>query len=283
MKKLALALVCFASVAFFASCNPEITNPEPTISVITDAGFVENGDVVDLNQVFVYGFQMASNSQTKKELKQLSIASYFVDLDGEEYLQEEEIIPLTGKTEYRFIDTIAYEITRELVGSIKSVATVTDVDGKINTATLTLKLNEPTQPLIASPIEWVKIGHNVQNLSEYGLVWEETNYKDPFTHIFPAEGCMLFACSGYGDDFDEINTDVDLARYFNDLAEMTVIPTEINTVEYNKVDCNPANKDYNDLLITKDAEGKLHAILIQHATVTSVSAGTQITITGLAK
>ena len=79
MKKLALALVCFASVAFFASCQQEITNPEPTISVITDEGFVDNDDVVNLEQPIVYGFQMASNSQTKKELKQLSIASYFID------------------------------------------------------------------------------------------------------------------------------------------------------------------------------------------------------------
>ena len=68
MKKLALALVCFASVAFFASCQQEITNPEPTISVITDEGFVKNGDVIDVEQTIVYGFQMASNSQPKKEL-----------------------------------------------------------------------------------------------------------------------------------------------------------------------------------------------------------------------
>lgn len=283
MKKLALALVCFASVAFFASCNPEVTDPEPSISVITDEGFVSNGDVIDLGQVFVYGFQMASNTQTKKELKQLSITSSLFDLEGNEEPISEEIIALTGLTEYRFIDTLSYTLRDENIGSVRYIATVTDVDGKINTATLTLSLNEPSQPLTVNPIEWIKIGHNVQDLSEYGLVWKETNYKDPFTHIFPAEGCMLFACSGYGDDFADIVTDVDLAKYFNNLAEMTVIPSEINTAEYNKVDCNPANRDYNDLLITKDAEGNLHAILIQHAAVTSVSAGTQITITGQAK
>ena len=93
---------------------------------------------------------------------------------------------------------------------------------------------------------------------------------------------MLFACAGYGDDFATIETDLDLANYFTNLTEMTLLPESINTTEYNKVDCNPANKNYNDLLITKDAQGNLHAILIEHANVTYTTA-TQITITGQAK
>ena len=49
MKKLALALVCLVSVAFFASCDPEITNPEPTIAVITGENYVYDGQTIDVN------------------------------------------------------------------------------------------------------------------------------------------------------------------------------------------------------------------------------------------
>ena len=68
MKKLALALVCLVSVAFFASCTPE---GDPTIQVLNEEGYVQSGDVVDVNTDFNFGFVMASNAQTGKELTSL--------------------------------------------------------------------------------------------------------------------------------------------------------------------------------------------------------------------
>ena len=260
MKKLALALVCFASVAFFASCQQEITNPEPTISVITDEGFVDNDDVVNLEQPIVYGFQMASNSQTKKELKQLSIASYFIDLDGKEELQEEEIIPLTGKTEYRFVDTVMYEITtRDLVGSVKNVATVTDVDGKVKTATLVFDLNQPAQPLISRAINWVRSGQTVENATEtdmanMGLQWT----------------------GSYRDIMAEITTDVEKAEYFASLPEYTHA-TAID--RYRNISAEQSHT-YNDMLAVV-YNGGCYLIHITYAKVDNLgSAGTKITITG---
>ena len=40
MKKLALALVCLVSVAFFASCDPTVEHPEPTIALLTGEGYI---------------------------------------------------------------------------------------------------------------------------------------------------------------------------------------------------------------------------------------------------
>ena len=279
MKKLALALVCFASVAFFASCQQEITNPEPTISVITDEGFVDNDDVVNLEQPIVYGFQMASNSQTKKELKQLSIASYFIDLDGNEELQEEEIIPLTGKTEYRFVDTVMYEITtRDLVGSVKNVATVTDVDGKVKTATLEFDLNQPAQPLISRAINWVRSGQTVENATEtdmanMGLQWTGS-YRDIMATIRPLDNATLYLCPG--EDFDEITTDVEKAEYFASLPEYTHA-TAID--KYRNISAEQSHT-YNDMLAVV-YNGGCYLIHITYAKVDNLgSAGTKITITG---
>ena len=64
MKKLALALMCLVSVAFFASCNKPVANPEPSIAAKTGENYVYDGQTVDLGQNYTLGFVAASNSQT---------------------------------------------------------------------------------------------------------------------------------------------------------------------------------------------------------------------------
>ena len=273
MKKLALALVCFASVAFFASCQQEITDPEPTISVINDEGFVKTGDVVDVKQAFVYGFQMASNSQTKKELKQLSVTTFFVDLEGQEIQQEQEIISLAGKTEYRFVDTVAYEVTRDVMGTIKTVATVTDVDGKVNTAILAIGLNEPAEPLETKDFTWFRHGGNdATGLAEYGLEWTG-NGKEDFAIIKPVEGATLYGFSP--DTWNEVTTDVEKVSAFTEGLH-TVMDKFTGVSAWN-------TKDY-DFVIGTLYEGEYHLIHITHGqVVNNGSAGTDITITGQSK
>lgn len=281
MKKLALALVCFASVAFFASCQQEITNPEPAISVITDEGFVKNGDVVDVEQPFVYGFQMASNSQTKKELKQLSVATYFINLEGVEELQEEEIVSLAGKTEYRYVDTVYYEVTtREVMGSIKTVATVTDVDGKINTATLTLNLNEPAEPLEEADFTWFRQGTNdAIGLDEFGLEWTG-NGKEAFAIIKPVEGATLYGFGVGSDVWNEVTTDVEKVAAFTEGLHSVMD-------EFRGVSAW-SDKDY-DFVIGTLYEGEYHLIHITHGDVETITNNqgqtirTDVTITGKAK
>jgi hypothetical protein len=281
MKKLALALVCFASVAFFASCQQEITNPEPAISVITDEGFVKNGDVVDVEQTIVYGFQMASNSQTKKELKQLSVATYFINLEGVEELQEEEIVSLAGKTEYRYVDTVYYEVTtREVMGSIKTVATVTDVDGKINTATLTLNLNEPAEPLEEADFTWFRQGTNdAIGLDEFGLEWTG-NGKEAFAIIKPVEGATLYGFGVGSDVWNEVTTDVEKVAAFTEGLHSVMD-------EFRGVSAW-SDKDY-DFVIGTLYEGEYHLIHITHGDVETITNNqgqtirTDVTITGKAK
>ena len=277
MKKLALALVCFASVAFFASCQQEITNPEPSISLITDDGFVKNGDVIDVEQVFVYGFQMASNSQTKKELKQLSIATSFIDIEGNESTPEEEIISLAGKTEYRFVDTVYYEITRELVGTIKTVATVTDVDGKINTTTLTLSLNQPALPLITRTFEWSRWGNDIQGLDEFGLSWKGNYPKDTYAKLVPQDGVKLFIFET--NDWDEVTTDVEKTAFFNKAIE-----TQQTADEYFEINVTQMEMTYNHVIGTVMPDGTCHLIkVIKSHSEYVAPTGTKTTITGEAK
>ena len=131
MKKLALALVCIVSVAFFASCDPTITNPEPTIAILSDEGCLVGGEVIDMNVVYPYGFIATSNPQPMKEL------SKFVIVCGSTTLCDTAIsgTVFNYKGEFYFSD----EDSREIIGSAEIVATVTDVAG--NTASATIKVD----------------------------------------------------------------------------------------------------------------------------------------------
>ena len=271
MKKLVLALVCLVSVAFFASCEKEAGIP--TINFVAGEGYISTDATVEANTPFMFGIQAKSNPTTLEPLTKC-----FIQIISNDERLYDTLVENINQNQYNFDGQIALP-----EGVYSFVATVYNDKDMTNECRMTITSVVSAQPLQVNDIEWVKTGHNVQDLSAYGLVWKTTNYKDPFTHILPAEGCMLFACSGDGDKFANINTDLDLAAEFIRLQEMTDLPSNINTTEYNKVDCNPANKDYNDLLITKDAEGNFHAILIKHATVSNPAAGTQITITGQAK
>jgi hypothetical protein len=278
MKKLALALVCFASVAFMASCVKTVEHPEPSIAVMTGEDYVYDGQTVDLNVNYKVGFHAASNSQTQKELASFNLAASLYELDGTLIESRDSTYVISG-TEYDHQEGLNFNFTntRDLVGKVSITGTVTDVDGKRNAVTINLNINQPAITLEIEPINWVKIGHNAQDLSAYGLFWKDTNYKSPFTHILPAEGSTLYLVENGDQDFANIVTDVDLNNYFSQLAE-TGRPID----DYNKIDCN-ADANYHDLLIVKEANGKLHAINITYADITSLSAGTRITITGKAK
>jgi hypothetical protein len=281
MKKLALALVCFASVAFFASCQPE--NPEPTIAVMSGenyvTGTVENPTIIDINDPdainLKYGFHVESNTQTKKELASLKLSFEEIYSDGTYTF--DTTIDLTGMTSYDFSDFLFDQEERNIIAEATIKAVVTDVNNQTNTATIAMKLDQTAVELVEEDITWVKTGHEVQDLSDYGLIWKPLNFKSPFTHIVPAEGCTLFLVENGDEDYANIVTDVDLASYYTNLTE-TSRPIE----DYNKIDCNNS-ANYHDLLIVMDANDELHAININRAEITTPSAGTRITITGKAK
>jgi hypothetical protein len=280
MKKLALALMCLVSVAFFASCTKPVENPEPAISVISDEGFVQNDAVVDLGSPIIYGFKMTANTETKKDLSKLSITTTITDLEGKEE-STEEIITISGQ-EYSYTDTISF-VAKETIGYVKFTATVTDVDGKVNTATLNLTINKPAQPLIGRAITWVRSGQNVESATEtelanMGLRWTGS-YRDIMATIRPLENAdvTLYLCPG--DDYDKITTDVEKAAYFANLSEN---PDAQAIDKYRNISAEQTH-NYNDLLAVV-YNGGSYLIHITHAKVDNMgSAGTKITITGETK
>ena len=188
MKKLALALVCLVSVAFFASCDPE---GQPSIAVLQEEGYVESGTTVNVNEEINFGFVCASSPMTLKDLSTLVVNVENFDVEGTslnsmEYARKD----LTGMTEYTYKDVITYNLSKdEIVGTSVITATVTDIDGQAATATITLNINQPELPLFVKPIEWIRKGANVlsaEEMATYGLQWTGT-YKAPFATIKPID------------------------------------------------------------------------------------------------
>ena len=276
MKKLALALVCLVSVAFFASCDPE---GQPSIAVLQEEGYVESGTTVNVNEEINFGFVCASSPMTLKDLSTLVVNVENFDVEGTslnsmEYARKD----LTGMTEYTYKDVITYNLSKdEIVGTSVITATVTDIDGQAATATITLNINQPELPLFVKPIEWIRKGATVLSAEEmetYGLQWTGT-YKAPFATIKPIDGATLYVCNG--DDFEGITTLAEKATYFTNLAETAeAVPS------YRNIDANQS-ANYNDMLAVVNGEN-CYVILVKHAKIETITGvGTQITITGEAK
>ena len=197
MKKLALALVCLVSVAFFASCTPE---GQPTIQILNDEGYVQNNQVLDVNTPYLFGFAVASSTATNKELTSLKVNVEAFDNEGTStgvtiWADKD----LTGLTSYNYVDTLYFTIDREeILGSAVVTAVVTDAAGQTATASFTVSVNNPSLPLVAVDFDWYRLGNTQTGLAEYGLYWER-NAKSPFAQIKPLENVTLYSFGGVPD------------------------------------------------------------------------------------
>jgi len=287
MKKLALALVCMFSVAFFASCTKTVEHPEPTIAILAGdnyiAGTVDQPMVIDANDAnaigLKYGFHVESNAETKKELSSLKITWEYTYYDeGEEVYTYDTIIDLTGMTSYDYSDYL-FEQDRAIITLMdgKITAVVTDADNQTNTAAVAFTIEMEEEELPIELIEWVRKGQNVlsaEEMAEYGLKWEGT-YKAPFATIKPMEGATMYVCDG--DDFDNIKFWSEKNAYFTNLAAEGATPAE----SYRNIDANE-DSSYNDMLAVIYGED-LFLIHITYADIETGTYGTQITITGAVK
>lgn len=271
MKKLALALMCFVSVAFFASCTQEILNPEPSITIMSGENYMYDGQTIDLYQDYILSFRAASNSQTMKELATFSIVGKIYDMEDNEIYSDDTICNISG-TEYTYEETWNFG-TRELVGKINFTATVTDVDGKSKSVSINLNVNQPAEPLDVETVEWYRLGSNITGLDEYGLEWKGNYPKDNYAKLVPADGVLLYIFDS--EDWNDVTTDIEKAAFFNNAAE-TMRPAD----EYWEVNVTQGTVEYDDVIGTIMPDGTCHLMHVVKSHSETVSGqGTATTIT----
>ena len=276
MKKLALALVCLVSVAFFASCDPVVENPEPSIAVMTGENYIYDGQTIDLGAAYQLGFRAASNSQTLKELASFNLVTKIYDMEDNEYYSEDTTIVISG-TEYVYEETIGFR--RDIISKVTFTATVADVDGQVKSAVINLLVNQPAQPLEVTSITWVRRGSTSQNAEEMaacGLKWVA---RDAYhANIQPLnENCKLYVVLNNVEAYNAVTTDVEKAAFFAEQMESNH-PVD----EYRNISTS-APAEYNDILAVVDDQGAMHLILFEKADVETGTFGTQTTIYGKVK
>ncbi len=258
MKKLALALVCLISVAFFASCTPE---GQPTISVLPGEEYVHDGDIINVNEEFNIGFTMSSSIESGQKL-----ASFTLVIDDETF----ETVTLEG-TEFTFERTLALNTvdTRDDIDNVVITGTVTDVLGKSASVTITLILDE-TQELILEDFEWNRHGGAAAtgNLAELGLAWN-TNEKDVFAVITAVEGAELFEVPA--EKWSQITTEPEKVALFSEGGGALPIRAYKGVSAF-------ASNTYDDVIATR-YNGEYYLIHITEGIVSTFK-GTDVTIKG---
>lgn len=258
MKKLALALVCLISVAFFASCTPE---GQPTISVLPGEEYVHDGDIINVNEEFNIGFTMSSSIESGQKL-----ASFTLVIDDETF----ETVKLDD-TEFTFERTLALNTvdTRDDIDNVVITGTVTDVLGKSASVTITLILDE-TQELILENFEWNRHGGAAAtgNLAELGLAWN-TNEKDVFAVITAVEGAELFEVPA--EKWSQITTEPEKVALFSEGGGALPIRAYKGVSAF-------ASNNYNDVIATR-YNGEYYLIHITEGIVSTFK-GTDVTIKG---
>ena len=276
MKKLALALMCLVSVAFFASCDPnEILNPEPTLAVVTGDNYAYDGMTIDLNTDFKVGFRAASNTQTLKELSKFNLSVKLFDLENTEIGSSDTTYAISGN-EFSYDETWAFT-NRELIAKAVFTATVTDVDAKVKTVILNININQPALPLEVRDLRWYRWGNTIEGLDEFGLRWAGNYQRDYYAKIEPKDGVKLFAFTA--EDWANVVTDVDKAELFANAIE-----NQHTLDNYFNINVTQGTMTYNDVIGTVLADGTCHLMhIVKSTTVNHGAQGAEITINGEAK
>ena len=270
MKKLALALVCLIGVAFFTSCDPTITNADPTISILDEDGCIQNNAVINLDEVYPFGFKVASNAETGVELSKLLIVVNDLPWDS---------VELTGKTEDIYRNQIRFSLhdRDSIVGTGSIKATLTDANGKTATSSIEFSINDPAKPLIPAAFTWFRQGNTITGLEEFGLEWNK-NLKATHAQIKPLKDVTLFKFDA--EKWDATTTDIEKARLFSAALENN---ESIQLYEGICTD-DAGDKDYNEVIGTITTDGVYHLIHITHYHRGAFeNIGYPFTITGEAK
>jgi hypothetical protein len=263
MKKLALALLCLVSVAFFASCDPENTETgNPSISVLAGDQYIQDNDVVDVDVPYLFGFVVASNPESNKDL-----ASLVVKIGDIEWAN----VDLTGLKEYTHIDTVEWGYEKEIVFTDEITAVVTDAAGKTATAVINVSVNLPEEPLAVTDFTWNRHGAaDATGLAEFGLKWTR-NERGVYAVIEPLADATLYKFDPAV--WDQVITNVDKAAAFEGMVSIS---------QWKEFDTFGAQDQTLNVVLGTVYNGEMHLMHITQGHIETFK-GTDVTLTGQAK
>lgn len=257
MKKLALALVCLVSVAFFASCDPKVENPEPVVSIVEAHGYLYDSAVIEANVDYPFAFKVTANTETLKDIVRVELLINDEPVDTVENIDAQE---------YTYEGIFNYQ-AKEIIDEVVLALRATDADNETTTAKMHLWINQE-EYLVVSDFTWNRHGgQDATGLEPFGLKWER-NAKEVFAVIEPMEGAVMYRFDA--GVWERTQTQVDLAALFSEATP--------ETEPFKEVSCEAADKDY-DIVLGTTYQGFNYLIHIMHSHVFTFK-GTDVTITG---
>ena len=249
-----MALMCLVSVAFFASCDPEIM--DPTITVNTADGYVQNNSVIDVNTDYLLGFTATSPNST------IELSKFYIDINGVRLVDEE----ISG-TSFTYSDTLRYNILdRDIIDTLEIVATVVTNQLASASYTMTVYVNMENV-LVPAEFTWNRHGAAAATgLEMFGLQWT-SNGKEDFARITPLEGATLYKFEP--ETWANVTTAVEKAALFSEQTMGISVFNEVSAW---------TSHEY-DFVIGTTYNGENYLIHITKGEVSTFK-GTDITITG---
>jgi len=259
MKKLAIALMCFVSVAFFASCNPNVENPEPSVSFYAAEGYVSTDVELNAGDSALFGLTAKSNTETLRLLKTFTFQVMVGDSAVYEFTKEDI-------NEMNYSYDVNYLFESEGTYTVKA----TVVDGAEKTATASVVVTVVAN-MEATPFTWERTGATPgTGLDAFGLQWTG-NVKVIHAVIKPLEGATLYQFNS--EVWDATTTQAAKEALFTDAQPID---------DFREISVE-ATADY-DFVLGTNYNNEYHLIHITHATVTNDPVdGTTVVITGEAK
>ncbi|MBO6026377.1 MAG: fibronectin type III domain-containing protein [Bacteroidales bacterium] len=219
----------------------------PTISVIEEEGYLKDGDVVELNIEYQFGFVMASEA---------GLSSLVIKIDDE---MVDEVALSSMEYTYRDGVIFTFDLDKEIIDEHTFSAMVTDVNGQTARTSFTVSVNKEPQPLIVSGFEWVREGANPgTGLEQFGLKWDANISRGIYARIRPLDGVTLYQFDP--SVWNETVTEADKAALFANALE-TLLPID----RYTNVNLVPVAMDYDDVLGTILPDGSMCLIHIMHS------------------
>ena len=238
--------VGYSSVLSFTTLE---TVAPPIIFIMGGDGYLYDGQVVDVDVAYEYGFHMESTVGLASLAIRAEHSAGYLLFDGSD---------LDGALDYSFVGSVTFFAEREIVGECTFTAVVTDVNGQSSSASFTVYINQD-QMLIPSPFEWCRYGANPgTGLEEFGLYWDR-NSKDIYARIRPLDGVSLF----YFDPtvWNEVGTEAEKAALF-----LSALEAQPFLYEYANVSATMVSADYDDVIGTVLPDGTMHLIHVTHCT-----------------
>ena len=264
MKKLALALVCLVSVAFFASCQKEAGIP--SINFTSGENYISSDATVEALEPFMFGIQAKSNETTLEPLTKCTLQVF----TGEDAKAVDTTIVIDNQTQFNFDAQIYLP-----EGVYTFVATVYNDKDMTNECRMTITSVVTDTPIEASDFEWFRWGNHEQHgLEEFGLYWD----RNRNAIILPTEGTTLF--TGFTkEQWDAVNTQNEKAAFILETLENP----QYAATEYTGISTNGSGP-VGDVILTLTADGNSHLIYIDRIQFGEFGTyGYPMTVTGQAK